>query len=129
MKNGRGSSENDKSMTHARRGSPGNERNHNMKKFTLLKAIVLAAGCAALTSAGIALKAGTLPSNAANMAANSGTTFVLTPTSDPSVATIAADGVVQTSLLGNCTEHADLVVTFPTTPGQPIEVTGSATFA
>jgi len=61
------------------------------------------------------------------MRANAGVTFALAPTTDPSRFTVTADGVVQVSLMGNCSEHADLVVQFPTAPGQPITLSGSVT--
>ena len=40
----------------------------------------------------------------------------------------AVNGVAEISLLGNCTDHADLDVRFPTSPGQPVLVSGLGTF-
>lgn len=74
-----------------------------------------------------ALKADTLPANAAAITANAGNTFVLAPTLNPSVFTITATGVVQVSNLGNCTEQAVVQVQFPASPGQPILLSGSGT--
>ncbi len=96
-----------------------------MKKSKITEIALLAAGCAVLAFASIALKADTLPASAAAIKANAGNTFVLTPTPQQNIFKITADGVVQVSLMGNCSEHADVQVTFPTSPGQPILLSGS----
>jgi len=98
-----------------------------MKRFVRLTLVALIVACAALPFASAALDADTLPANAAALRANAGNTFVLTPTADPSVFTITADGVAQVSLAGNCTEHAVLQVHFPASPGQPILLSGGGT--
>ncbi len=99
-----------------------------MKNFEISRTVTLAAVCAALVFASVSVKAAdTLPANAAVLRANAGNTFVLAPTPDPSVFKITADGVVQVSLLGNCTEHADVQVHFPASLGQPILLSGAGT--
>ena len=89
-------------------------------------ALTIACGAVALVSSQANL-ADTLPANAAAIRANAGVTFAFAPTTDPSRFTATADGVVQVSLMGNCSEHAQLVVQFPTGPGQPITLSGSVT--
>jgi hypothetical protein len=99
-----------------------------MKGLSLRKTFALMTSCGALAlgSAQVNL-ADTLPPNAAALRANAGITFVLAPTPNQSIFTITADGVVQVSLLGNCTEHAELLVQFPSGPGQPILLSGNGT--
>ncbi len=88
----------------------------------------LALGCAAVfCGGGRAGAQATLPANAANITGNAGVTFVFTPTSDPNIFAAAADGVVDLSLVGNWSEHAQLQVQFPTTPGQPVILSGNIT--
>jgi hypothetical protein len=110
-------------------GSSEQGRFNTVKRLSVIKTVALALGCAALVSgSGRVSATGTLPANAANLVANAGITFVFTPTSDPSVFDITADGVVQSSLLGNGTDHAELVVRFPAPgSGQPITLNGTAT--
>ena len=99
-----------------------------MKKMNPIKKLALVVGCGAFAlGTGQVNLADTLPANAAAIRANAGVTFTLAPTTDPSRFTATADGVVQVSLMGNCSEHADLVVQFPTAPGQPITLSGSVT--
>jgi len=100
-----------------------------MKKLTVSRIMALAAVCAPLALASVALKASdtTLPANAADVRANAGNTFVLAPTADPSVFKITADGIAQVSLMGNCIEHAELQVRFPASAGQPILLSGGGT--
>ncbi len=81
----------------------------------------------ALALANLALNAQTLPANAAALRANAGNTFALSPTADPSVFKITADGVVEVSLMGNGTEHAELLVHFPASAGLPITLSGAVT--
>src|SRR2546426_1006097 len=69
-----------------------------------------------------------LPANAAALQANGGTTWTLGQTADPSVFTHTVNGVVQVSLLCNCTVHADVLVRFPANPSQPPALNGSFTF-
>ncbi len=75
-----------------------------MTRFSLSKVLGVALGCAALVLSSVSL-------SAAQIRANAGTTFVLYPTADPTVLTHTVDGVVQVSLMGNCTVHFDVVVT------------------
>jgi hypothetical protein len=101
---------------------------NNMKKWSLLKNVALALGCAALVSGSHKTSAqATLPPSAANFVGNAGITFVLSPTPDPTIFTIAVDGVASLSLLGNCSEHAEVQVQFSTIPGQPATLSGTAT--
>jgi len=98
-----------------------------MKQSNLLRTLALTLTCAALAVGHRSMSAiGTLPSNAANLVANAGVTFTVTPTG-PNVALVTADGVVAVSVMGNCIEHAEVQVNFPTTPGQPILLSGSST--
>jgi hypothetical protein len=101
----------------------------SMKKLTVSRIMALAVVCAALALPSVVLKASetTLLSNAADLRANAGNTFVLTPTLDPNVFKITADGVAQVSLMGNCIEHAELQVRFPATAGLPILLSGGGT--
>src|SRR6266480_3815392 len=92
-----------------------------MTKLSLFKGLGLAFGCAALVLT-------TNSISAADVRVNAGTTFDLIPTADPSVFTHTVDGIAQVSLLGNCTVHADVVVRFPASPGQPPTLNGSFTF-
>lgn len=97
-------------------------------KLSLLKKLGLLLSCGALALGSVQVNGGdTLPTNAAALRANAGNTFVLTPTLDPSVFKITADGVVQVSLMGNCSEHAEILVQFPASAGQPILLTGTGT--
>jgi hypothetical protein len=98
-----------------------------MKKLHVSKIMAFGTVCAALAVTCVVLKANNnpLPANAADLRANAGNTFVLTPTPDPSVFEITANAVAQVSLMGNCTEHAELEVRFPTSPGQPILLNGA----
>ena len=92
-----------------------------MTRFSLFKGLGLALGCAAL-----ALTTNSI--SAADIRANGGTTWTLEPTADPSLFTHTVDGIVQVSLLGNCTVHADVIVHFPANPSQPPSLNGSFTF-
>jgi hypothetical protein len=97
-----------------------NEMKNSMTKLNILKGLGLALGCAALLLSGHCI-------SAAEVRANAGTTFLLTPTADPNVLTHTVDGVAQVSPLGNCTVHADVEVRLPTGPGQPIALKGILT--
>jgi hypothetical protein len=90
--------------------------------LSLMKNLALMLGCVAL-----AMGADTHPVNAAALRANAGITFVLAPTTNSNVFIITADGVVQVSTLGNCSEHAEFLVQFPTSAGQPTLLSGAAT--
>jgi len=92
-----------------------------MTKPSVLKTLQFALGCAALIFISSS-------ANAENIRVNAGTTWTLAPTTNPNVFTHAVDGIAQVSLLGNCTFHGDVLVRFPTGPGQPITLTGSFTF-
>src|SRR5258705_9597807 len=98
-----------------------NERENIMTKLSRFKSLGLALGCVALILTGNSI-------SAADIRANGGTTFDLLPTADPGVFTHTMDGVVQVSLLGNCTVHADVVVRFSANPSQPPTAKGSFTF-
>jgi hypothetical protein len=98
-----------------------------MKNLHVPRTVNLAAVCVALAIASVAINAQTLPANAAAVRANAGNTFALSPTADPSVFKITADGVVQVPLMGNSTEHAEVLVHFPASPSQPITLSGSVT--
>ena len=65
--------------------------------------------------------------NIAPIFANAGIKVDFTPTTDPSVLKATVKGVVQSSLLGTCIDDAELEARFPTTPGQPVVVSGTAT--
>lgn len=97
-------------------------------RLNLIKTLglMLSSGALALGSAQVNGQ-DTLPANAAALRANAGNTFVLTPTANPSVFKITADGVVQVSVMGNCSEHAELLVQFPASAGQPILLNGTGT--
>jgi len=97
-----------------------------MKILSRLNRTWLAAGCAALTLPMAPVNADDGPPVSIRaIVANAGVTAALAPTSDPTVFTATAKGVVQTSLLGNCVEAATLQVRFPTTPGQPVLANGT----
>ena len=99
-----------------------------MKIMNPIKKLALVVGCGALAlGSGQVNLADTLPASAAALRANAGVTFVLTPTTDPSVFKITVGGVVQASLIGNASEHAEVLVQFPTGPGQPITLSGNVT--
>ena len=59
---------------------------------------------------------------------NAGVNAVFYPTSDPAVAKVAVLGVVQSPQLGSCIETAELEARFPAIPGEPVVVSGTATF-
>jgi hypothetical protein len=100
-----------------------------MKKISRLNFVVLVAACTALTITTTSLKADWRPSvNIAPIHANAGVTAVLVPTSEAGVFTTTPTGVVQTTLLGTCTENAQLTVRFPATPDQPVVLNGTGTF-
>lgn len=98
-----------------------------MNKLKFVKILSVAAAGAALAFGALAPRADTLPPTAANLVGNAGITFVFAPTSDPTVFTITADGVASLSLLGNCSERAQLTVQFPSSAGQPVTLSGAAT--
>ncbi len=92
-----------------------------MKPLSIVNVIVLALGCTTLAFSG--------PHNATvAIVGHAGPGFVFTPTDDPYDFKAAVNGVAKISLLGNCTDHADLDVRFPATPGQTVLVNGSGTF-
>jgi hypothetical protein len=92
-----------------------------MKKLSVIKVIALTFGCAALAFASSSV-------NEEDIRANEGATFFLTPTLDPSVFKITADGVARVSLLGDCSYHAEVEARLPASPGQPTVVSGRASF-
>lgn len=84
-----------------------------MKKLSLINRVAVAVSCATLLCLGVPLStADTLPVNSAALFGNIGGTFVLIPTSNPYVFNVTADTVGQGSVLGNFTDHAQLVVQF-----------------
>src|SRR6266699_2445167 len=97
--------------------SPDDERKNIMTNLSIFKSLGLALGCAALVLTSNSI-------SAADIRVNAGTTFDLIPTADPSVFTHTVDGIAQVSLLGNCTVHADVVVRFPASLGQPPTLNG-----
>src|SRR5262245_62408101 len=92
-----------------------------MTKFSLFKQFSPALVFAALILTGNS-------THAADIRVNAGTTWILGPTADPAVLTHTVDGIVQVSLLGNCTFHADVLVGLPAGPGQPYTLSGTFTF-
>lgn len=92
-----------------------------MKPINIVKVITLALGCTAMAFSGP-------HNNPVAIRGHAGPGFVFTPTDDPYEFKAAVNGVAEISLLGNCTDHADLDVRFPTTPGQPVLVSGAGTF-
>ena len=100
-----------------------------MKKLSLLNRTALALTCAALTF--IADTAGAKdapPVSLKPISANAGTTSTLAPTADPTVFNASATGVIQSQSLGTCVNNAQLEVRFPTAPGQPVVLNGTATW-
>ncbi len=92
-----------------------------MKSSTLTRSLLLAASCVtfALTAQ---------PAAARDVRGHAGTTFVLQPvefdqTGFPTRYTHAVDGVVRVSGLGNCTFHADVIIT-QATPTSPMVLAG-----
>lgn len=98
-----------------------------MKNLTTLEITSFALACVALVCTDRAAGQTSLPINAAALTGNAGVTFVFAPTTNPNIFTITADGAVSLSLAGNWSEHAQLQVQFPTSPGQPIALSGTAT--
>jgi len=92
-----------------------------MTRFSLSKGLGLVLGCAALLITSNSI-------SAADIRANAGTTWTLSPTTDPNVFTHTVDGIAEVSRLGNCTFHGDVVALLPTSPGQSIALKGSFTF-
>jgi len=93
-----------------------------MKKLNLFKSITLALACAALAMTNLPAQAGVVKGHA-------GTTFVLIPvefgpTGVPTKYTHTVDGVVRVFELGNCTFHADVIIT-QATPNDPFILTGT----
>jgi hypothetical protein len=119
---------NDKFENLAKRMTQSITRRAALKKFGVgLAGMALA--FAGFIFTGASLKADYRPQvNIAPIHANAGVTAVLTSTSDPAVSIAIATGVVQTSLLGTCVEHAQLQVQFPATPDQPVVLNGTGSF-
>jgi len=92
-----------------------------MTKVNLFKSIALALGCAALAMTNLPAQAGVVKGHA-------GTTFDLNPIEFgpggvPTKYTHTVDGVVRVFELGNCTFHADVIIT-QATPNDPFVLTG-----
>ncbi len=106
-----------------------------MHKLKLVKILGgAAAGAALVFGALMTTTTGTraqtsLPTNAAALLGNVGGAFVFSPTANPGVFNVTADGIGQASNVGNLTDHAQLQVIFPP-PGsqQPIVGSGTATW-
>jgi len=93
-----------------------------MTRLGLFKSIILALGCAtsAITS---------IPAEAGPVRGHAGTTFILTPVEYgpngiPTKYTHTVDGVVRILELGNCTFHADVIVT-QASPNDPFVLAGT----
>src|SRR5437773_11699929 len=102
-----------------------------MKKSTLIKAASMTLGLATLVA--VQSNGGSRDDDRGRqhghrITANAGSTFTLLPSGTPGVLNHTVDGVVQLSLLGNCTFHADVVAQVPTGPGEPFVLMGTATF-
>jgi len=93
-----------------------------MRILSPFRIITLALACAALAMT-------VAPAHGAVIRAHGGNNFELTPSLTPGVFTDSASGVAQISLLGNCSFHADQVVTLPAAADQPILVKGNWRFA
>ncbi len=101
-----------------------------MKSLRSYKKLVFTIACVALAFATPNNKADSLPANAAALFGNLGGSFVFSPADTTGLRfNVTADTVGQGSVLGNLTDHAQLVVQFPL-PGssQPITLTGSGTW-
>ena len=92
-----------------------------MKPSQVIKVIALTLGCTALAFSGP-------HGRTVAVRAHAGPSFAFTPTADPYVFKATVNGVAQFSLLGNCTDQAELEVRFPASPGQPVLLNGSGTF-
>ena len=93
-----------------------------MNKLTPFKSIMLALGCATLVLI-------TIPAEAAAVKGHAGTTFDLKAVEFDSSGhatkfTHTVDGVVRVSGLGNCTFHADVIVT-QASPNDPYILAGT----
>ncbi len=100
----------------------------NVTRFTKIRGLVVAS--AALLSAISPIAADTLPVNAAALFGNIGGSFAFSPADTSGLRfNVTADTVGQGSVLGNFTDHAELVVQFPAAGStQPITLTGSGTW-
>jgi hypothetical protein len=83
-----------------------------MTKLSSSKILGLALGCAALVLGAIYASADSKHSERNEFSAHGGTSFVLHPTSNPGVYSHTVDGVVRVSGLGDCTFHAEVLVTY-----------------
>ena len=92
-----------------------------MRILNQVRIIAVALACTALAMT-------ITTTEAAPVRAHAASRFELTPTATPGVFTDMADGPAQVSLLGNCTLHADQVVTLPAAPDQPILIKGKWRF-
>src|SRR3989442_711232 len=102
-----------------------------MKKSALIKTASMTLGLAALVavqSNGGARDDDRGRQQGHRITANAGSTFTLLPSGTPGVLNHTVDGVVQLSVLGNCTFHADVKAYLPTAAGEPFVLTGTATF-
>ena len=102
-----------------------------MKKSALIKAASITLGLAALVA--VQSNGGSRDDERARqhghrITTNAGSTFTLLPSGTPGVLNHTVDGVVQLSVLGNCTFHADVKAYLPTAAGEPFVLTGTATF-
>ena len=102
-----------------------------MKKSALIKAASMTLGLAALVA--VQSNGGSRDDDRGRqhghrITANAGSTFTLLPSGTPGVLNHTVDGVVQLSVLGNCTFHADVKAYLPTAAGEPFVLTGTAIF-
>ena len=102
-----------------------------MKKSTLIKAASMTLGLATLVA--VQSNGGSRDDDRGRqhghrITANAGSTFTLLPSGTPGVLNHTVDGVVQLSVLGNCTFHADVKAYLPTAAGEPFVLTGTAIF-
>jgi len=93
----------------------------------LNRAALVAAGAALILTTAFVSAHDQQQGNVSPLRANAGLTVVATPASDPSVLKAKATGPVQTSLLGNCIENADIEAHFPTNPADPVAINGAVT--
>jgi hypothetical protein len=115
-------------MTKTRRLPPDTERKMNMKALNILNRTAWSLACAALTFTTTPTRADDRPqANLQVLVGNAGVTVVATPTSDSGVLQATATGVVQTSLLGNCVENAQITARFPANPADPVALNGTVT--
>lgn len=93
----------------------------------LNRAALVAAGATLILTTAFVSANDPQQGNVSPLRANAGLTVIATPTADPTVLQAKAAGPVQTSLLGNCIENADIVARFPANPANPVALNGTVT--